>query len=82
MRNLSTDLIPSAPLLHLLPDQPLVNPVHLNQLVVLAPLHHLPALHHQDLVRIPHRGQAVGDHQDRPTLHDPFQGFRDHLDLF
>ena len=69
------------PLLHLLPYQPLVNPIQLNQLRVSAPLHHLTILHHQDLVSISHCRQSVGDHQDRPTLHDPLKGFRDHLEL-
>ena len=70
------------PLLHLLPDQPLVNPVQLNQLRVPAPLHHPPVLHHQDFVGISHCRQSMGDHQDGPTLHDPLKGFRDHLELY
>ena len=35
--------------LHLLPDQLLVDPVQLDQLRVRPPLHHLPVLHHLDL---------------------------------
>ena len=70
------------PLLHLLPDQPLVNPVQLNQLRVPAPLHHPPVLHHQDFVGISHCRQSMGDHQDGPTLHDPLEGFGDHLNLW
>ena len=70
------------PLLHLLPDQPLVNPVQLDQLRVPPPLHHPPLLHHQDLVGISHGRQSVGDHQDGPTLHDPLKGFGHHLDLW
>jgi hypothetical protein len=59
--------------------QPLVQPVQGDQLLVRAHLADGFVFQHHDLVGVADGGEAVGDDDDRATLHQPLQRLLDEL---